>query len=131
MKFTGTAELTTTVTPIPAAITLSDVSVELSMKDAAVPLGLSFIMKTAPANAAVTLGNQAGTTKYTFDANSLQLCFQLEGAKIAQLVSILESGGANTASGKLKYSLDGVSGLTNSTLKLTFGTGSSYINVSL
>jgi hypothetical protein len=131
MKFTGTAELTTTVTPIPAAITLSDVSVELSMKDAAVPLGLSFIMKTAPATAAVTLGNQAGTNKYTFDANSLQLCFQLEGAKIAQLVSILESGGANTASGKLKYSLDGVSGLTNSTLKLTFGTGSSYINVSL
>jgi hypothetical protein len=131
IQFTGTAVLTTTIIPIPAAITLSNVSAELSLKDAAVPLGLSFILKTAPANAAVTLNNQVGTNNYTFDANSLQLCVQLEGAKIAQLVGILESGGANTTSGKLKYTLDGVGSLTNGKLTLTFGTGGAYINVSL
>jgi hypothetical protein len=131
IKFTGTAMLTTTITPIPAAITLSNVSAELSLKDAAVPLGLSFIMKTDPATAAVTLNNQAGTNNYTFDANGLQLCVQLEGAKITQLVGILESGGPNTTFGKLKYSLDGVNSLTNGTLRLTFGSGSSFINVSL
>jgi hypothetical protein len=131
IKFTGTALLTTTITPIPAAITLSNVSAELSIKDAAVPLGLSFIMKTDPATAAVTLNNQAGTNNYTFDANGLQLCVQLEGAKIAQLVGILESGGPNTTSGKLKYSLDGASSLTNGTLTLTIGRGNSFMDVSL
>ena len=127
LKFTGSAVLTTTVTPVPATITLGDVSAELNLKDAAVPNGINFTLKTEPANASVALTNAAGTNNYSFDTNKLQFCARVEGATLLQIISVLESGGANTVSGVLKYSLDGTSTLTNSTLKLTFGVGNSYI----
>jgi hypothetical protein len=127
LKFTGSAVLTSTVTPIPATITLSDVSAELNLKDAAVPNGINFTLKTEPANASVALTNAAGTNNYSFDANKLQFCARVEGATLVQIINVLESGGANTVSGVLKYSLDGTSTLTNSTLKLIFGVGNSYI----
>jgi hypothetical protein len=127
LKFTGSAVLTSTVTPIPATITLSDVSAELNLKDAAVPNGINFTLKTEPANASVALTNAAGTNNYSFDANKLQFCARVEGATLVQIINVLESGGANTVSGLLKYSLDGTSTLTNSILKLNFGVGNSYI----
>ena len=127
LKFTGSAVLTSTITPVPTTITLSDVSAELNLKDAAVPNGINFTLKTEPANASVALTNAAGTNNYSFDANKLQFCARVEGATLVQIISVLESGGANTVSGVLKYSLDGTSTLTNSTLKLTFGVGNSYI----
>ena len=127
LKFTGTAVLTTTITPIPATITLGDVSAELNLKDAAVPNGINFTLKTDPANTSVPLNNTAGTNTYSFDADKLHFCARVEGATLVQIIGVLEGGGTNTISGTLKYSLDGVSALTSGSLKLTFGVGNSYI----
>jgi hypothetical protein len=127
IKFSGTAVLKNNSTAVPTTITLSDVSAELVLKDATT-LGVAFTLKTDPTNASVTLNNTASTNNYTFDANKLELCVKLEGATIGQIVSILEQGGDNTSSGTLKYSLDGISGLTaGSTLTLTVATGNSYL----
>jgi hypothetical protein len=126
LKFSGTAILKNNTAAVPAAITLSDVSAELTLKDA-VNAGISFTLKTDPANASVILNNTTANN-YTFDINKLELCARLETASLVQLVSILESGGLNTANGTLKYSLDGISGLSvGSSLTLTIGIGKSYI----
>ncbi len=126
VKFSGGAVLKNNTAAVPAAITLSDVSAELTLKDAA-NAGISFTLKTDPANASVTLNNTTANN-YSFDPAKLVLCARLETASLTQLVGILESGGTNTVSGTLKYSLDGIAGLTpGSTLTLTFGVGSSYI----
>ncbi len=128
LKFSGTAVLKNNTAAVPTAITLSDVSAELTLKDPVQTAGLAFTLKTDPANASVTLNNTASTNNYSFDPTKLVLCARLETASLTQLVTILESGGTNTVSGTLKYSLDGISGLTiGSTLTLTFGTGNSYI----
>ena len=128
IKFSGSALLKNNTAAVPGAITLSDVSAELTLKDAVQTAGIAFTLKTDPATASVTLNNTANTNSYTFDTSKLMLCARLETASLTQLVSILESGGTNTASGTLKYSLDGISGLSaGSTLTLTFGAGSSYI----
>jgi hypothetical protein len=127
IKFSGSAVLKNNTAAVPAAITLSDVSAELTLKDPVQTAGLAFTLKTDPATASVTLNNTSANN-YTFDPSKLLLCARLETASLSQLVSILESGGTNTVSGTLKYSLDGISGLTpGSTLTLTFGVGSSYI----
>ncbi len=126
VKFSGSATLKNNTAAVPAAITLSDVSAELTLKDA-INAGISFTLKTDPANASVTLNNTTANN-YSFDPSKLVLCARLETASLTQLVGILESGGTNTVSGTLKYSLDGISGLSaGSTLTLTFGAGSSYI----
>jgi hypothetical protein len=126
LKFSGTAVLKNNTAAVPAAITLSDVSAELTLKDA-VTAGISFTLKTDPATASLTLNNTSANN-YSFDPNKLVLCARLETASLTQLVTILEAGGTNTTSGTLKYSLDGISGLSaGSTLTLTFGIGSSYI----
>jgi hypothetical protein len=128
IKFSGTAVLKNNTAPIPAVITLSDVSADLNLSDPAVPAGVSFTLKTNPANASVALNNQTGTNNYTFAANQLELCAKIEGANLVQLIGILEGGGTNTVSGVLKYSLDGVGGLTiGSSLTLIFADGTSYI----
>jgi hypothetical protein len=127
LKFSGSATLKNNTAAVPAAITLSDVSTELVLKDPVQTAGIAFTLKTDPANASVTLNNTTANN-YTFDPSKLVLCARLETASLNQLVSILESGGTNTVSGTLKYSLDGIAGLTpGSTLTLTFGVGSSYI----
>lgn len=127
VQFSGSAVLKNNIGVVPSAITLSDVSAELTLKDPVQTTGLAFILKTVPATASVTLNNTTANN-YTFDPSKLVLCAKLETASLTQLVSILESGGTNSVSGTLKYSLDGISGLTpGSTLTLTFGAGSSYI----
>jgi hypothetical protein len=126
IKFSGSAVLKNNTGAVPTAITLSDVSAELTLNDP-VTAGLAFTLKTDPTNASVTLNNTSGNN-YTFDPSKLVLCARLETASLTQLINILESGGTNTVSGTLKYSLDGISGLTTgSTLTLTFGIGYSWI----
>jgi hypothetical protein len=127
VKFSGSAVLKNNSGAVPSAITLSDVAAELTLKDAA-NAGISFTLKTDPATASVTLNNTPSTNNYTFDPSKLVLCVKLETASLTQLVSILESGGTNTASGTLKYSLDGISGLTpGSSLTMIVETGNSFI----
>lgn len=127
LKFSGSAVLKNNTAAVPAAITLSDVSAELVLKDPVQTAGITFTLKTDPATASVTLNNTS-TNNYSFDPSKLVLCAKLQTASLTQLVGILESGGTNTVSGTLKYSLDGIGGLTpGSTLTLTFGAGSSYI----
>ncbi len=128
LQFSGSAILKNNSAAVPATITLSDASAELTLKDAVQTAGIAFTLKTNPATASVTLNNTASTNNYTFDPKKLVLCARLETASLTQLVTILEAGGTNTTSGTLKYSLDGISGLSaGSTLTLTFGIGSSYI----
>lgn len=128
VKFSGTAVLKNNNASVPAAITLSDVSAELTLKDVAVPAGVLFTLKTDPITASVTLTNQVGTNNYSFAADKLELCAKIEGANKDQLIGIIGSGGINTVSGLLKYSLDGVSNLTKgSSLTVEIISGKSYI----
>jgi hypothetical protein len=124
LKFAGTAVLTTTDLTIPTTLTLSDVSAELTLKDAAA--NVSLVFKTDPATASFALTNTAGTNNYIFAAKNLQLCTELKGTSLEQLVGILESGGTNTLSGLLKYTFD-TGSLTNGSMRFVVESTPSYI----
>jgi hypothetical protein len=76
-------------------------------------------MTTNPANASVNLQRLGNTFDYAFVGTAPQVCITGDFAKIKE---ILTTGGANTVAGKVSY-VSSVS-LENSTLRLTFDTGS-------
>jgi hypothetical protein len=124
----ATVKSFTVGTTLPSKITLSSVSAVINIQDGVSPQ-VSVTLKTDPATATIELTKDAGAgATYTVSATNNKLCVVIPGSELVALNTIISSGGKNTVTGNLTYTVnqDQTIGGTP-TLDLEFDAGSSTL----